>query len=57
MAEDSQRVSLPAQLTVLGPLVDWAEGLGHDLADLEVRRPSLEDIYLKLTGANRGEPS
>ncbi|WP_326847266.1 hypothetical protein [Streptomyces kaniharaensis] len=36
-------------LTVLGPLVGWAEAEGHDLADLEVRRPSLEDVYLTLT--------
>jgi hypothetical protein len=37
---------------VLGPLVPWAEARGYKLADLEVRRPSLEDIYLQLTGAN-----
>jgi ABC-2 type transport system ATP-binding protein len=35
---------------VLGPLVRWAEARGSDLADLDVRRPSLEDIYLSLTG-------
>jgi hypothetical protein len=34
---------------VLGPLIQWAEGIGSDLADLDVRRPSLEDIYLSLT--------
>jgi ABC-2 type transport system ATP-binding protein len=36
-------------LTVLGPLIGWAEARGHELADLEVRRPSLEDMYLALT--------
>lgn len=36
-------------LPVLGPLVRWAEANGADLADLDVRRPSLEDIYLALT--------
>jgi ABC-2 type transport system ATP-binding protein len=36
-------------LTVLGALVRWAEARGADLADLEVRRPSLEDMYLALT--------
>jgi ABC-2 type transport system ATP-binding protein len=36
-------------LVVLGPLVRWAEQAGHDLSDLEVRRPTLEDIYLSLT--------
>ena len=34
---------------VLGPLLGWAEANGSDLADLDVRRPSLEDIYLSLT--------
>jgi ABC-2 type transport system ATP-binding protein len=38
-----------APLQVLAPLVRWAEERGEDLADLEVRRPSLEDIYLALT--------
>ncbi|WP_051944553.1 ABC transporter ATP-binding protein [Streptacidiphilus rugosus] len=37
-------------LAVLGPLIGWAEERGHDLPDLEVRRPSLEDVYLALTG-------
>ena len=36
-------------LDVLGPLVRWGEDNGFDLADLEVRRPSLEDVYLALT--------
>jgi ABC-2 type transport system ATP-binding protein len=36
-------------LTVLAALVRWAETRGYDLADLEVRRPSLEDMYLALT--------
>jgi ABC-2 type transport system ATP-binding protein len=34
-------------------LADWALGRGLDLPDLEVRRPSLEDVYLELT-ANAG---
>ncbi len=41
------RASSP--LAALGPLVRWAEDRGVDLADLEVRRPSLEDVYLALT--------
>ena len=32
-------------------LADWALGRGLDLPDLDVRRPSLEDVYLQLTGA------
>jgi ABC-2 type transport system ATP-binding protein len=31
-------------------LADWALGRGIDLPDLDVRRPSLEDVYLSLTG-------
>jgi ABC-2 type transport system ATP-binding protein len=30
-------------------LADWALERGHDLPDLDVRRPSLEDVYLQLT--------
>jgi ABC-2 type transport system ATP-binding protein len=30
-------------------LADWALGSGFDLPDLEVRRPTLEDVYLSLT--------
>ena len=46
-------VSLPAgaPLPMLRLLADWAEQGGHDLPDLEVRRPCLEDAYLQLTGA------
>jgi ABC-2 type transport system ATP-binding protein len=31
-------------------LLDWAEGAGVLLTDLEVRRPSLEDVFLEVTG-------
>ncbi len=30
-------------------LAQWALGRGFDLADLDVRRPTLEDVYLSLT--------
>jgi ABC-2 type transport system ATP-binding protein len=48
---DGDRVLVRAAspLRVLGPLVGWAERRGVDLADLDVRRPSLEDMYLALT--------
>ena len=36
-----------AHLRMLG---DWALGRGFDLPDLDVRRPTLEDVYLSLTG-------
>src|SRR5207248_6229463 len=32
-------------------LADWAHANGLDLPDLDVRRPSLEDVYLELTEA------
>ena len=50
----------PAGLTVVhseSPLVhlqmlgDWALGRGFDLPDLDVHRPSLEEVYLSLTGS------
>ena len=33
-------------------LADWALSRHLDLPDLDVRRPSLEDVYLQLTGAD-----
>ncbi|MGA8746957.1 MAG: ABC transporter ATP-binding protein [Solirubrobacterales bacterium] len=36
-------------------LLGWAEERGIELGALEVRRPSLEDIFLKLTSAEGGE--
>ena len=30
-------------------LADWAGAAGFDLPDLDVRRPTLEDVYLALT--------
>jgi ABC-2 type transport system ATP-binding protein len=36
-------------LAVLAPLIAWATEEGLDLHDLDVRRPSLEEVYLALT--------
>jgi len=36
-----------AHLRMLG---DWAAGRGFDLPDLDVHRPTLEEVYLSLTG-------
>jgi ABC-2 type transport system ATP-binding protein len=36
-------------LVILRMLADWALEQGIDLPDLDVRRPSLEDVYLELT--------
>ncbi|MCC9311654.1 ABC transporter ATP-binding protein [Kitasatospora sp. RB6PN24] len=55
---DGGRLLLRAEqpLTLLGPLARWAEAAGHTLPDLEVRRPSLEDVYLALTSPDSGSP-
>lgn len=34
----------------MGLVVDWARRAGADLASLEVRRRSLEDVYLAVAG-------
>lgn len=48
---DGRQVVLRARstVTVLSPLLQWAEKAGADLPDLEVHRPTLEDVYLALT--------
>jgi ABC-2 type transport system ATP-binding protein len=40
-----------APLAPLRDLADWALGCDLDLSDIEVRRPTLEDVYLSLTEA------
>jgi ABC-2 type transport system ATP-binding protein len=40
-----RREPVPALLS----LTSWAAARGHDLRDLQVRRPTLEDVYLELT--------
>ena len=39
---------------VLARLCDWAVGQGLELGALQVARPSLEDVYLQLTGDQEG---
>jgi ABC-2 type transport system ATP-binding protein len=48
---DGTRLLLTAAspIAVLAPLTGWAAARALDLQDLEVRRPTLEDIYLTLT--------
>jgi ABC-2 type transport system ATP-binding protein len=41
-------------VVALNALTGWALERGVALADLEVRRPSLEDVYLELTGESPG---
>jgi ABC-2 type transport system ATP-binding protein len=38
-----------APLAHVATLAEWARGRGIDLPDLDVRRPTLEDVYLQLT--------
>ncbi len=38
-------------LVHLSMLGDWAIGRGFDLPDLDVHRPTLEEVYLRLTGS------
>ncbi len=44
-------------VTVLNSLTGWALERGVALGDLEVHRPSLEDVYLELTGEDEEEGS
>jgi ABC-2 type transport system ATP-binding protein len=52
---DGRRVSLsvPDPVGPLRELTEWASQRGTGLPELEVRRPSLEDIYLELAGEQR----
>ena len=49
--EDGRVVTLTTDtpLPHLGALAEWALERGLDLPDLDVRRPTLEDVYLELT--------
>jgi ABC-2 type transport system ATP-binding protein len=42
--------STGSAVRTLNELTEWAMGRGVDLEGLEVRRPTLEDVYLELTG-------
>jgi ABC-2 type transport system ATP-binding protein len=54
---DGGRVTLTAAspLRLLGVLASWADRGGYEVPDLEVRRPTLEDAYLQLTGDQEAE--
>ncbi|MEU4681959.1 ABC transporter ATP-binding protein [Streptomyces xinghaiensis] len=58
-AEAGETVVLrtPDPVGRLGPLLDWARGSGAGLPGLEIRRPTLEDIYLAVTQAARTTPA
>ena len=42
-------------LIEIGALAEWARNRDVELPDLDVRRPSLEDVYLQLTGTTHPE--
>ncbi|HVW48605.1 MAG TPA: ABC transporter ATP-binding protein [Solirubrobacterales bacterium] len=44
-----------APLADLGRLGSWAEGRGVEVGELEVHRPTLEDVYLRLTAPTKEE--
>jgi ABC-2 type transport system ATP-binding protein len=46
----------PTPLVHLRSLANWALDRGFDLPDIDVRRPTLEEVYLSLTTANGVEP-
>ena len=55
-AEDGQVVLESRQpLADVRVLADWALDRGLDLPDLDLRRPSLEDVYLALTASAKTE--
>ncbi len=58
VGENRQRLTLATEtpLVHVRALAEWALARGFDLPDLDVRRPTLEDVYLDLTanGAKEG---
>ena len=48
-ADGAVEVTTTSPLPLVGALAAWAEGQGVDLPDLQVRRPTLEEVYLELT--------
>ena len=53
-ANGTVRLRSSAPVELLNELTGWALERGVELAGLEVRRPSLEDVYLELTGGGEG---
>src|SRR5919204_2326598 len=54
VADGTIRLRSTAPVELLNELTGWALARGIDLGALEVRRPSLEDVYLELTGGGGG---
>jgi ABC-2 type transport system ATP-binding protein len=56
-AEGAVTLTSDAPLAHVRTLADWAARGGFDLPDLDVRRPSLEEVYLSLTDSDRKDRS
>ena len=48
-------MATPSPTLALHDLTGWALGEGIELQELQVVRPTLEDVYLRLTGGSLGE--
>ena len=53
MADGKIAIRTASPLPLLGTLAAWARARSADLPDLQVVRPTLEDVYLQLTGEQR----
>jgi ABC-2 type transport system ATP-binding protein len=53
-ANDELQLVVTDPTRVLHELTSWAVGRGIELEGLEVSRPTLEDVYLELTGGEAG---
>jgi ABC-2 type transport system ATP-binding protein len=56
-ADGAVTLASDAPLAHAGMLADWAFRGGFDLPDLDVRRPTLEEVYLSLTATDRKDRS
>ncbi len=57
MEESRVVIQVDKPVEPLARLTAWALERGHELPDLEVERPSLEDVYLELTESQEEEPA
>jgi ABC-2 type transport system ATP-binding protein len=55
--DGSTQLHSESPLVHVSMLGDWALGRGFDLPDLDVQRPTLEEVYLSLTGSTTTEDS
>jgi len=56
-ADGATTLTSEAPLAHVGMLAEWALRGGFDLPDLDVRRPTLEEVYLSLTTSDRKDRS